>query len=1009
MHDDAAPASEDDGEVLHLYTPPFGLDAVAGVCDRLIEHLLRGEDRDELEFEGLEVERAQGVWIAALGAYDPSQDAAASVEPPPGGFARAAIDWTEGVRSALRSAWGEPLVRTPRLVGSEREPEGILDYLLVSVGIDEAEMWDRGALCGVLVTYWSGEGETSMLRQLLVILPRALALGGMSEIASADVTRHAELMHGEHPVELRRRAWIMSTLFGAGEVRLRDVPLEASRCSLQARDGTTTVWTFLDDGRALVLVQDPTCDLATHAGRQLLVDHGLDDAEADASDDSHDDEGREEAVREASAILAARMLAGVPNDLAALVAARAVDGREEPVAHDLEFRIVAGEPIPVISGVAWFDGEEWHIPATLLEIAMQNGFGLSSLGFGAALERPYRLGGAFTVEALAGEDAQGRAWLEPAFDACPHPEQARPSGDARLGLSVPDADAVTIVAHVEGACAAWWERSPETADWRDRTFEVAGRELEAFDERVLSAPLATAESWTLDALRDWSDRLVEAMSARWGQPRPMSAHDERLGADRRSPLSRIMRATGLRSAPMWWVDGHAVLLLAGMPDPEVDDRPQVLLVLCRADAVLDLMRGLDPWALRNRLRVLDALASVADPDARTHVPAQPLSWDGPALEGSTVVPDAVRGHLRTGDERWVWHLTHAVRGPRGLLMCVRDAVPGDPQATFEQQAALFDGVPASLLSLVADRDPAGLYPTVARHDEPDATSDDPLARARRLPIAQSVLWLDGVDWRASDGLLRRLHAAVVDAAAGTGASTADPLELLHSTDTGVPQLLWAVDAGGAFPPQRLAAGGYDDVAVDGEVSDPMVTEALGRLGEVHARALLGSLQDVLDVLHVVDGPAGLRSLLDAALSNPDPRSRREIALWLLERPIDPSIPLSFLTPVNVLLENPTLDADDAPLLARLLARGADPGPGPWSGGAGGHPLVQLAGRDLDEAELEPLVEAWLAVAGDHETLVPPGGGDLVARVERASAWHGRARPRLLARLAAAGSDVDGDG
>lgn len=73
-----------------------------------------------------------------------------------------------------------------------------------------------------------------------------------------------------------------------------------------------------------------------------------------------------------------------------------------------------------------------------------------------------------------------------------------------------------------------------------------------------------------------------------------------------------------------------------------------------------------------------------------------------------------------------------------------------------------------------------------------------------------------------------------------------------------------------------------------------------------------------------------------------------------------------MTPLNVLLANPTLDGDDAVILSRLLASGADPGCG-MLGAAGLHPLVQLCDRDTDEVELVPLFDALLDERDSEDT------------------------------------------
>jgi hypothetical protein len=66
------------------------------------------------------------------------------------------------------------------------------------------------------------------------------------------------------------------------------------------------------------------------------------------------------------------------------------------------------------------------------------------------------------------------------------------------------------------------------------------------------------------------------MGERWGEPHPMRVTDPTTGVERRTPLTRVMRGTGLMQGPLWWVNGHAVLLLAGVPDPAYSPDPEVL-------------------------------------------------------------------------------------------------------------------------------------------------------------------------------------------------------------------------------------------------------------------------------------------------------------------------------------------------------------------------------------------------------------------------------------------------
>ena len=982
-------AGDDD---LPVYQPPFGLDEVPGFCDRLVAHLVAGETAEEFTFESVDVEAAQGVWLLPLGGYDPDEDASlvpgAPVDEslPSGGYAQIASIWAEGVRRVLRQTWGDPLVRTPQLVGEAQDPEGLIDVLLVTLNVPEAEMWDRGDLFCVLMTSWDGEPGASMLRQALVVLPREFAIGGMSALVNAEDTVHELLMHGEHLLELRRRAWLMSTIFGAGEVRLRDTALEGSRFSLQARNGTTTVWTFADDGRALLLVHDPASAFATSAAGQFLEDHAPNSDEAT-------EEADEAELSEALLILVTRVLDGVPEDLRDLIPARAENARGEVAEHALEFRLLGDRPVPVISGAAWFDGEHWHVSGSMMEIGHRNNFGMDDFGFAEAVRRPYRLGGPISVDDFVGpNDQERRAQLEQVFDPCPYPEQPRPKDDERLGYAVPSStNHGELVQQIEQVTEAWWEQSPGAVAWGDDTFRLGGRELRDHDGRVLTAIVGTAERWTVDALESWARGLIGAMGERWGRALEMQVRDERTGTDRRTPLSRVMRGTGLLAAPMWWVNGHAVLLLAGAPDPKYSEYPQVIVVLSRADAVLDIMRGTRQWELRLRARAIGNLGVIASAPESITAPrpaSQPIAWDGPPLEGSTLVPEAVRGRLRAGDHYWVWHFTH---DGRGLLMSYPTgaAVAESTTASFVDQAELFAGVPRDLLSLVIDRDPEGLYGVVTREDARAATAQDPLAQATSLPAVRAVFWRDDADWRASDGMLRQARAAGIAEAAGTGVATANALATIYSETIGVPQLQWALRAGDRLSTNALADVQYSSFVFDRAVEPAEAERAFEQLGNVYELALTGSLNDLLDV--IIDAPAR-RFLLDAALSNPNPSDRREIALWLLGQGLDASTQLSFLTPINVLFENPTLGAGDAPVLQQLLRAGAVPGPGLRETGLSGHPLAQLANRDADESDLEPLYDAYFSHTDDTVD------GSLLEYVEGGRFPHQHSRQGLLARL-----------
>ncbi len=989
MAENSSDVSDDDD--LPIYLPPGGAESVPGFCDRLVEHLQSGSHPGEFTFEGVDVDESQGVWLAPLGGYDPEVDREGAADRPadptlpPGGYAEVAENSAEAVRRELHAAWGAPTVRTPRFVGSEREPEGILDYVMTAIGVDEAEMWDRGALFCVVITSWDGEPRRSMLRQALVVLPREFALGGFAAVAGDEITIHDLLMHGEDLGELRRRAWLLNTLFGAGEVRVREAVLEASRFSLRFRSGKTTVWTFADDGRALVLFNDPASEFARSAADQVIADHLRVGDETDADGDE---------LREAAEmILAARMLDGIPDDLRELIAAPAQNARGEAAEHDLEFRLSSGGVLPVISGVAWYDGEHWRVPAGLLEIGSVNDFGMDDLGFAEAVRRPFRLGGELTVDTfVAPDDHEQRAVFEQVFAACPYPAQPRPAAAVRLGYGLPqDVTHAEIVGQIERATEAWWEVEPDEADPRDDPFRVGRRSLRSFDGRILRSIIAIAEPWTADILMDWAAELQEAMEARWGRAVQMQAHNPHSGLERKTPVTRVMRGVGLLSAPLWWVNGHAVLLISGVPAPSYGEEPQAILVIARADAVLDVVRNTRTWELRTRARVLATLTEMTGGAARS----DEIEWNGPSLAGSDLVPRATRGRLRAADHHWVWHFAY---DGRALFMSFPIDAPAAP-GSFADHAELFTGIPDDLLSLVVERDPAGLFPVVTRERPDDAGEDGILGTAISIPAARAVLWRDAYDFRFSDGVLRRVRPipAADDSGDARIPDLTDPLPLLNSADLGVPQLQEALYVGdeltrGVLADERYARNVFDRTPTPGEVD-----EAFAQLRDVHQNALTGSMNQFLDAAL---GMPDRRFVLDAALANPDPRDRREVALLLLEGETDASIQLSHLTPVNVLLENPTLGADDLPLLLRLLHAGARAGVGLGGIGVARHPVVQLADRALDESEIAPLARALLEAAPADDLTRPalPDGRSVLQYVEAGEFPHAYPRDGLRAQV-----------
>lgn len=868
--------------------------------NRAVDHLRERPDADDFALDGVDFETtAAGVWIAPVGVYDPDYDTPstpeqiAAGESPTGPWGNRMLDWADRAQRAMRRSWGEPFVHTPQLVGEAEEPEGVLDYVLLSQDFAQAELWDRREVFVALLTEWAGQPAGSLLRQVVLILPREVVMQGMGAYL-ADDTAQELLMHGEHPLELQRRAWLLSTVFGRGESRVRDAPIEATRCTLQSTTGRTTTWIFADDGRQLLLIQDPACDFA-----KVLEDR----------------EGEEDP--EARLILIDRLLNGVPDDLRACIAAPGETGSGDVAEHVLEFGTLAGRPVPIISGAFWFDGAVWQASPGLLETGYQHGLTIDGFGFAEAVRRPFRLGGAFTPETLApSNDPEHRVLVQPVFDLCRYPEQPRPEGYARLGYGIPvDIDHAGLVEALERASAAWWDEDPPQQSFGDSTFTIGGCRLTGGkDDGVLDTVLATAEHWTVDELQKWVTDLSAVMTERWGQSRTTSYDAQRPGIDHRTPLTDIMRSTGLAEGPLWWVNGHAVVLLAGYPDPEYSEKPQVILAVCRADAVIELIGRMNIWETRRRARIVESLADlVRDVD---EPPAdRSIAWQGPALQGSGIVPAARRIALRAGDFLWVFRFAH---DGRGLLTSHRTSGGSAPAA---DPAELLDGVPDDLRSLLADERAERAYPPVA-----------------------AVFTRQGGYWHASDGMLRRAYA-------GSLVGGPDPLTALYSEDHGVPQLRRVLPAWGSMSPRELSEPEYAEYALGQEVSVEEASAAVERLGTRLSAALTGSLSDFFEA--PIEDEPGLRYVLDAALSTLHPRDRREKSLWMLENDAKPLGQLSFMTPVNVLLANPTLDAGDAAVLARLLEMGAEAGPG-LLGPSGIDPLLQLESRGLPESEAAPL-------------------------------------------------------
>ncbi len=625
---DDADTSDEMEEDLPYYTPPFGREEVPGFLDRLVAHLLAGETREAFTFEGWRSRSRRGL-AAPARRLRPRRRRVAAAEPArgprgPRGRIRRLRGGVDGgrapdaARSVGRADGPEAVAR-----GENQDPEGILDVVLVSVGIPEAEMWDRGDLYCVLVTNWDAEPRQSMLRQAMVVLPREYAVGSLSALLPEEDMHNDLLMNGEHPLELRRRAWLLSTLFGAGEVRLRDVDVPASRFSLQSRSGVTTVWTFTDDGRILVLIQDPTSTFADEAPAQFLAEvaqqHGGE--AADVVDSSE----READLAEAWLILAARMLDRVPDDLRALVAARGEDARGAVAEHDLEFRMLGDEPVPVITGAVWFDGAHWCVSPSLMEIGRRNDFGMDDFGFGAAVRQPYRLGARSPSTRCPGRATSG----------APGSSRSSPRARTRSRTARPTRTASATRYRRAATITTSWRTSSASPERggsaRRRT--PTGRIGRSRSADAGSATTTVGRSASCSPRGALDGRCTPGLGRRphphhgrtVGSGGEIHARNEKTGIDRRSPLTRVMRATGLLTAPLWWVNGHAVAVVAGTPDPSYGDDPEVIIVIARPDAVLDLARGAVPGS------------SASAPGSS---PTSPPSWAAPPR------PNPCRGTAR---------------------------------------------------------------------------------------------------------------------------------------------------------------------------------------------------------------------------------------------------------------------------------------------------------------------------------------------------------------------------
>ena len=920
---------------------PFAPHETPAFATRLFAHLLAQSPIEEFTFEGADVTPMYGCWAVELGGYAAEDDPAAVPEQPgqvpSAPYARKTWDWLQAVRAALTATWGTPIDHALRLVGEEDQPEGILDVALMTLGMPSAELWDRNDVFAALLTGWFGEPGTGTLAQMLFVMPRALGVTDFATIAVGGPAEQALLARGEHPIELHRRAWTLAALVGEREVRVHTAAGSAGRIRVNGRSGEMTLWFFTDDGRILVVVNDPLSAFATESVAAFLDDV------AEAARDSetapgHDERGQgiesgltDEDVR---GILRERLLSDVPADLRALLSAPVPDAPRDADSASTES--------PAFTGAAWFDGATWWVSGAVIALGSRNGWGPEDFGFGDEFVRPYRLGGEWEREGfLRDGDAEQNASVDALFDAFPYPSQSRPNDASRLGGAMPSYDQIeTILDDAERFTALWWDRSPDDAAWNDDSFRIIDRESRG-DDRARTIILGSAWRWTADAFGDWATALFDAAVARWGEPQAATARVGDTGAMQRTPLSRILRAVGFPRTPLWWVNGHAVTLLAGFPDMELkaaeghtddaltDDEALIVLAVAKPDAIVDIAQGLGRPETRRRLSLISMLAGT---------PPEDLAVEGPALPGTSQVPPVSHGRLRADDRWWDWYLTH---DSRGLLYSVPVAGDG-PSRDDDERRALFSGVPEDLLALVPRR--------------PHASGDG----APVWPDARAVMWFDGVDWRSSAGMLAEIRRAVEAGAPEGAPSHVDAIALWHDHDYGLRKLRWVLRSGEELTDAMLLDAAYATVAFPAPIEPDALAAARRSMGDALSQALSGTLSGFL--AQWAREPEA-RFLLDAALSNPDPNARRDVSLWLLGQGLDASMQLSLITPLQVVLSNPTFGAADGELIERLLDSGARTDGGPVRGHGLAHPVRQIVDLALPEEEMLSVLDLLLNTLG----------------------------------------------
>lgn len=985
------------------------------------ELLTRDWTDEEFDVGDAGVFPLNGMWALGPASWEPAQPVSEWATHP-------VLKWAEEYRAALLSIWGPAGVHTSRVSPETGEPENVVDVIFNSLGISEAMKWQHDDRIVLLVPRWTGDPGTSRFDVLVLIVPETIFFGGIATLFTEEASVEHTLFHGETLTELHRRAALLAYVGGRGEETVLTPGSDevgATRCSYRVDKFTWAHWLFTSDSRALLLILDTTTN-------------GL----LDPADEEVNNDAALEQLR--------GLYFGVPDDLLDLMARPASSANGQ--VNTVEGFPVNGRELPRISGSFFHDGADWHNSPGLMAYANQYLVGFDDVGFDNAVRRPLRLGGDFQPQHLLlpghvnladpAEVERALNYFQTAFDDSPYPLEPRPEGLIRLGASIPQAEDTTILDDIESAVTGWWAADLEIYEDGASPFQMAGRDFDSFGRRELMAHLGHAEEWTADVFAEWLNSLIEAATERWGEPFQISAHDPESGRVLRIPAARPLRGNGFESAPAWWVNGLVVSFVHGSPPrwdmvpegwhlPGSRPGPIAFAYVFPADAIVDPVQGTRVDDLRYRVNCIASLQGVD---------AQSLTWDstpiGYRANDSAKTKDLFE-HTTAEAVRWVlptpgfdhgyhsWHFTH---DNRALLITWSEDNPfnvfaepgesrrasvtfGDATTAYEKQAELYRGLPEDLLSLVADR----------REDTGMLSVTD--SAGRSLVAATGVLWYDGLDWIVPTGLLTAIHEYVDGPGSKDDGGELPVREsitaanVIMGSPVGLRTAGFVVAAGNNFGEDLFRDDSqYVQIALGRVPSPEEVTRALNSYGTVESVVLFGDLQGFLDVrVHATT----FEYLIPLALNNPDPRARRELFLWLLGSGASAIVRTSRSTNLTILLDNEVLDpGSDAILLDELLVRAADQlvnETAPRVRG-GGHPIMQIADRDLPDAVLEPLYRAYFNpefVDVDNLTLLGGlsaedyvGGADFPHNHERSlmAKYIARCRIERAERLAQAEHD-----